>query len=168
MLLGSRLRSLPRVKGTTQKVHILSQPRVMDTKAVTPLDCKRTGRISPYVSSLERITLTASRPSSTSLTKLGRSLYASGPATRSTIFSSSKNFDFKRSAIQPNTPTFRFGLLFLTLLNCSNRFRTVCSAFSRIEQVLTRTKSACLRSFVVEYPASARIEATISLSEKFI
>ena len=31
ILLGSRLRSRPLVKGTTQKVHILSQPRVIET-----------------------------------------------------------------------------------------------------------------------------------------
>ena len=46
ILSGSRLRSLPRVKGTTQNVHILSQPRVIDTKAVIPLLLKRTGEIS--------------------------------------------------------------------------------------------------------------------------
>ena len=47
MLCGSLLRSRPRVKGTTQNVHILSQPRVIETKAVTPFVFKRTGEISP-------------------------------------------------------------------------------------------------------------------------
>ena len=43
---ASRLRSLPRVKGTTQKLHILLQPRMMEINAVTPLLSNRTGEIS--------------------------------------------------------------------------------------------------------------------------
>src|SRR6202000_1233945 len=43
---GSRLRSRPRVNGTTQKEHILSHPRIIDTKAFIPLLFKRTGLIS--------------------------------------------------------------------------------------------------------------------------
>ena len=46
MLCGSRLRSRPRVNGTTQKLHMLSQPRMMEMKAVTPLSSRRTGWIS--------------------------------------------------------------------------------------------------------------------------
>jgi hypothetical protein len=43
---ASRLRSRPRVKGTTQKEHMLLQPRMMLTKAVTPLSSSRTGEMS--------------------------------------------------------------------------------------------------------------------------
>ena len=46
----------------------------IDTKAVTPLLLRRIGAMSAYVSSLERITFTASRPPSTSSNRLGRSL----------------------------------------------------------------------------------------------
>ncbi len=46
MLWASRLRSRPRVKGTTQKEHMLSQPRMMLMKAVMPLLLRRTGVMS--------------------------------------------------------------------------------------------------------------------------
>ena len=46
MLCASRLRSRPRVKGTTQNEHILSQPRMMLMKAVMPLEFSRTGVMS--------------------------------------------------------------------------------------------------------------------------
>jgi hypothetical protein len=46
----------------------------MVTKAVTPFPPKRTGLISAYVSSLERITLMASLPSSVSFKRFGKSL----------------------------------------------------------------------------------------------
>ena len=36
MLVAGRLRSRPRVKGTTQNAHMLSQPRMIDTNAETP------------------------------------------------------------------------------------------------------------------------------------
>ena len=36
MLVEGRERSRPRVNGTTQKAHMLSQPRMMDTKAERP------------------------------------------------------------------------------------------------------------------------------------
>ena len=47
ILFGSLLLSRPLVKGTTQKVHMLSQPLVIETNAVTPFVFKRTGDISP-------------------------------------------------------------------------------------------------------------------------
>ena len=46
-----RLRSLPRVNGTTQKLHMLLHPLIIDTYADSPL-C-RTGVMSEYVSSSE-------------------------------------------------------------------------------------------------------------------
>ena len=169
ILSGSLLLSLPLVYGTTQKVHILSQPLVIDTKAVTPLLPNLTGLMSAYVSSLDKITFTAFLPSFASFIKLGRSLYESGPTTMSTNFSSSKNFSFKRSAIQPNTPTIIEGFdVFLIELYSSNLFLTVCSALSLIEQVLTKTKSAFVISFVVLKFSFIKIEATTSLSAKFI
>ena len=48
------------------------------------------------------------------------------------------------------------------------RLRTVSSAFSRIEQVLIRIKSDSSIFRVGRKPASPRIDATISLSLKFI
>ena len=41
----------------------------------------------------------------TKSTSLGRSLYASGPTTMSASLSLSRSFSFKRSAMQPSTPT---------------------------------------------------------------
>src|SRR5690606_34691539 len=141
---GSRLRSRPRVKGTTQKEHMLSQPRMMEINAVTPLVFRRTGLISAYVSSRDSNTLTAREPSSTCSMRLGRSRYASGPTTTSTNFSSSRNLDFRRSAMHPKTPTTIPGFFCLADSNSFNRLRTRCSAFSRIEHVLMNTTSASL------------------------
>ena len=56
IVLGSLDRSLPLVKGTTQNEHILSHPLVILTRALIPLLFNLTGEISPYVSSLDRIT----------------------------------------------------------------------------------------------------------------
>ena len=53
-----RDRSRPRVKGTTQKLHILSQPRMTETYALSLSWLSRTGVMSAYVSSNERTTLT--------------------------------------------------------------------------------------------------------------
>ena len=147
---------------------MLSHPLVIEINAFTPFELILVGDMSPYVSSFDKITLTADFPSSTSFSRFGRSLYASGPTTISTIFSSSKNLCFNLSAIHPNTPTFTFEFFRLTLLNFSNLFLTVSSAFSLIEHVLTNIKSAKYISFVVLYPFSERIDATISLSLKFM
>ena len=54
------------------------------------------------------------------------------------------------------------------LLKPFNLFLTVCSAFSLIEQVFNNIKSASLISFVGLYPSFVTIEATTSLSAKFI
>ena len=149
MLLGFLLLSLPLVKGTTQNEHMLSHPLVIDTKAVTPFFINRVGLISAYVSSKERNTLIAFFPSFTCCNNNGRSLYASGPTTRSTNFSSSKKRFFNLSAMHPKTPTIIFlFFLFLIELKYSSLFLVVCSAFSLIEHVLIKTKSACSISFV--------------------
>ena len=86
----------------------------------------------------------------------------------STIFSSSKSLSFNLSAIQPRTPTFKWGLDFFTLLYSVSLLRIVCSALSLIEHVFTSTKSASSNVWVVLKPSVASIEATISLSEKFM
>ena len=70
--------------------------------------------------------------------------------------------------MQPNTPTSIPGRRFLCELIWLNRIRTVCSAFSRMEQVLSSTKSAVARSSVASNPSSYRMLDTISESEKFI
>ena len=70
--------------------------------------------------------------------------------------------------MQPKTPTFILGLIRFTALNFSKRLRTVCSALSRIEQVLIKTRSASFISVVVSNPSVDKIEATTSLSAKFI
>ena len=74
IVFGSLLLSRPLVKGTTQNVHMLSQPLVMDTKALTPLLFSLVGFILEYVSSLDNNTFIAVLPSSKSLIRLGRSL----------------------------------------------------------------------------------------------
>ena len=60
------------MKGTTQKVHILSHPLIIDTKAVTLLLFNLTGLISPYVSSRDNSTLTALSPLFTDLRSSGK------------------------------------------------------------------------------------------------
>ena len=74
ILFGSLLLSLPLVKGTTQNVHILSHPLVIDTKAEIPLVLNLCGFMSPYVSSLDSNTFTASFPELTSFRRFGKSL----------------------------------------------------------------------------------------------
>ena len=147
---------------------MLSHPLVIETKAVTPLEASLTGLISPYVSSLESNTLTAFLPSFTSSKRFGMSLYASGPTTKSTIFSSSRNLDFNLSAIHPKTPTFKLLLFLFSLLKLSSLFLTVVSAFSLIEHVFNNIKSASFKLVVESYPSLLIIEATTSLSAKFI
>ena len=61
---------------------------------------------------VDKKVFTALWQSSTAATNLGKSRYASGPATRSTIFSSSKSWAFSRSAMQPSTPMTVPGLFF--------------------------------------------------------
>ena len=46
MVCGSRLRSVPRVYGTTQNEHTLLQPRMMEMKAETPFLSMRAGVMS--------------------------------------------------------------------------------------------------------------------------
>ena len=58
MVSGLLLLSLPLVNGTTQKEHILSQPRIMEINPDTPLLSNLTGLISAYVSSLDKRTFT--------------------------------------------------------------------------------------------------------------
>ena len=163
-----RLLSLPRVKGTTQKVHILLHPRMIETNAETPLLLSLTGDISAYVSSRLSKTFTAFCPVCASSTKLGKVLYASGPTTKSTSFSSSSNLAFRRSAIQPRTPISIPGFSSFSFLKSVSLLRMVCSAFSRIEQVLIKIKSASSELRVAPNPSSFKMEATISESLKFI
>ena len=86
----------------------------------------------------------------------------------STNFSSSSKFCFNRSAIQPSIPTISPGCLFFLFLKSFKRSLTLCSAFSRIEQVFIRMMSASLSSLVVIIPSLERMEAITSESEKFI
>ena len=82
--------------------------------AVIPLELILTGSIFSYVSSSESMVfIDFSFLYITFLTRLGRSLYASGPATISTIFSSFSNLSFNLSAIHPSIPTTIDGLFFL-------------------------------------------------------
>ena len=127
---------------------MLSHPLVIETKAFMPFVLNLLGLISAYVSSFDSRTFTASFPNSTSFNKFGRSLYASGPTTKSTIFSSTKNFSFNLSAMHPSTPTFKFFLFFLIALILSSFFLTVNSAFSLIEHVLSKIKSDSCNSLV--------------------
>ena len=111
-------------------------------------------------------TFIALSPFSTSSIKFGKSLYASGPTTKSTIFSSSINLSFNLSAIQPNIPIFTCLFIFFMELKVFNLFLMVSSAFSLIEQVFSRIKSAFFIVLVVLYPFLDNTDATISLSLK--
>ena len=54
--------------------------------------------------------------------------------------------------MQPKTPTSKPGLSFFTFLNSVNLFLTVCSAFSRMEQVLIKIRSASSKCCVTPKP----------------
>tara|TARA_B110001469_G_scaffold8889_1_gene8844 strand:+ start:267 stop:518 length:252 start_codon:yes stop_codon:yes gene_type:complete len=64
ILANGRLRSRPRVNGTMQNAHMLSQPRIIDTNALGLTDGAffRTGEMSAYVSSIESWTLITAFP----------------------------------------------------------------------------------------------------------
>jgi hypothetical protein len=92
----------------------------------------------------------ASRPSSTSANKLAN-LYRHQALQLGQQFFLLLEFVFQ-TLCHTKTPTFIFGLIRFTALYFSKRFRTVCSALSRMEQVFTKTKSASSRTCVVLYP----------------
>mmetsp|Transcript_10354 Transcript_10354/g.47506 ORF Transcript_10354/g.47506 Transcript_10354/m.47506 type:complete len:202 (+) Transcript_10354:250-855(+) len=156
-------RSLPRVNGTMQKAHMLLHPRMMDTNAEGPAFGLRTGAMSAYVSSSDSCVLMAaprSPPSSplAASMSLGRSLYASGPATRSARPSASSSFSLSLSPMHPSIPTTGAGLASLspfldalfhsisrsrfTALSCRSLAQILASAPSRMAHVLTRMASA--------------------------
>ena len=123
----------------------LLHPRMIETNPVTCTPAIFNGFTSRYVSSVESDTLTAFSPRSTAPTRFGRSMYESGPATRSTpCFSTSSSL--ARSAMQPSTPTISRGRppRFSDRKYCS-RLTTRCSALSRTEHVFTNTASASSR-----------------------
>lgn len=74
MEITGRDRSLPLVNGTMQNEHILLQPRITDTNAVTEFFAILTGETSAYVSSSDKRVLIPVWPSSTRASKRGRSL----------------------------------------------------------------------------------------------
>ena len=154
-------RSLPRVNGTMQNAHMLLHPRMMDTNAEGPASDLRTGAMSAYVSSSESCVLMArpwSPPPLAASMSLGRSLYASGPATRSARPSASRSFPFSLSPMHPSTPTTGAGLELIvplldallrsnsrsrfTALSCRSLAQILASAPSRMAHVLTRMASA--------------------------
>mmetsp|Transcript_8717 Transcript_8717/g.21958 ORF Transcript_8717/g.21958 Transcript_8717/m.21958 type:complete len:224 (-) Transcript_8717:308-979(-) len=168
---GSRLRSRPRVYGTMQNEHALSHPRMMVTNAACAPSL-RTGMMSAYVSSTLSCTFIAFSPVPlTALMRLGRSRYASGPATRSASWSASSSCVLRRSAMQPSTPTTGFSFFFLRLrrlLKYARRCQIFASAFSRMAQVFTRITSASCMSSVLSHPLSLSTESITSLSLTFI
>src|SRR6185312_1420155 len=82
--------------------------------------------------------------------------------------SSSINFSFSLSAIQPSTPITSDGFSFFNSLNSVKRCLTRCSAFSRMAQVFIKITSASPSICVLWYPCLPSIDVTISLSEKFM
>ena len=167
---GSRERSRPRVYGTMQNEHALSHPRMMVTKAACAPSL-RTGTMSAYVSSTDSCTFMAFSPPFTAPIKLGRSLYASGPATRSASWSASSSFVLRRSAMHPSTPTTGFSDFFLRFrsdLKYASLCQILASAFSRIAHVFTRITSASCMSSVSSYPPSLSTESITSESFTFI
>ena len=69
--------------------------------------------------------------------------------------------------MHPKTPINVPFFLFVAL-NSVKRFLMVSSAFSLIEQVLINIKSASSKFLVAPKPSVCNIDATISLSLKFI
>src|SRR5690625_6698546 len=70
--------------------------------------------------------------------------------------------------LQPRTPTVRCSFSRLRERNSLSRFHTRVSAFSRIEQVLTKITSASPARVTGLIPFSSRMELTTSVSAKFI
>ena len=167
----SRERSRPRVYGTMQNAHALSHPRIIVTNALCD-PASRTGIISAYVSSTLNCTFIAFSPVPTTASiKLGKSRYASGPATISANRSASSNFSFTRSAIHPKTPTTGFSIFFLPFPSdrkYANRCQIFASALSRIAHVLIKITFAPFTSSVASYPASFNTDIITSLSFTFI
>ena len=148
MVCGLRLRSPPRVYGTTQYEHILLHPLIIEIKALTPFSSILTGEMSAYVSSSESLVFICFSLSVTAATRRGRSLYASGPATISTQLLSN-SFSFSLSAMHPSTPTITL-LRFFSCIKASSLPQIRCSALSLMEQVFTKITSALEISFVSE------------------
>ena len=100
-------------KRNYRKLHILSQPLVMVTNVVT-LFPPQTNRINICVTFLllERITLMASLLSSVSFQKIWQISVSIWTQLLSLPIVLLLKFSLRRSAIQPRTPTVRFGFLF--------------------------------------------------------
>ena len=138
--------SRPLTNGTIQKEHILLQPRIIEIQAWSSPDFL-TGKMSAYVSSKLSYTFIAWASSCPIIaSKFGRSLYASGPATRSTTLWSSI-FSLTRSAIHPNTPILVLLCIFKALYLVVNLFQIFYSAPSLIAHVFTNSTShSCIVS----------------------
>ncbi len=141
----------------------------MLTKPPTRLPPIRDGITSRYVSVVLSSTLIAFSPFSTAANRFGRSIYASGPATRSTPYSLI-SVSRTRSAIQPITPTIGLRPAWRRRKDAKycRRESTFCSALSRIEHVLSSTASASSGVPHWPYPSISIIDATTSLSATFI
>ena len=70
--------------------------------------------------------------------------------------------------MQPHTPTLSSGRVFLSSLSQVTLPSARRSAFSRMQQVLKITKSACVRSSARVMPISASMPPSASLSCSFI
>ena len=70
--------------------------------------------------------------------------------------------------MQPNTPMIKPGLDLFICLNSVSLFLTLSSAFSLMEQVFIKIRSALFSSEVAPKPFACKMEATTSLSAKFM
>lgn len=103
--------------------------------------------------------------------RLGKSRYASGPATKSTMRSDSSSCVLRRSAMHPNTPTMRGcdgGRRRFIARSSLRRCHTLASALSRMAHVFTNAASASCTAATVSYPACCSTASSTCVSATFI
>ncbi len=140
--------------GTTQKLQYLLHPSMMDTKADEP-STRAGGRWSNFsISGKEMSTCglpLARRPAMSS----GRRCSVCGPNTRSTYGARRTISPPSWLATHPPTPMRRSGLSRFKPRTRPRSANTFSCAFSRTEQVLKSTRSACAGSAVCSKPSAA-------------
>ncbi len=140
MTAGAWLRSRPRVVGTTQNVQCFSQPSITVTKAFSRWP--PSGRAVIFTSGLSPVSSTGPRPCLARPTSSATRAIAGEPNTRSTYGARSWMRPFCSCAMQPMTPMTRSGRSRFRWRSAPSWEKTLSSAFSRMEQVLSRIRSA--------------------------
>ncbi len=137
-----------------QKLQYLEQPSITLTNAVAP-SARGAGSASNFSIS-GKLTSTTERPVwRSSEIMSGRRWMVCGPNTRSTNGARWVMASPSWLATQPPTPISTWGRSFLSNRHSPSRENTFSCAFSRTEQVLTRSTSASFGSSVAVSPLAA-------------